>query len=275
MCMNALPTFVNLQRKGVNICDICPACGMEPESNLHVFVKCEVAKRVWRCWVDSLADLLNVNMDIIDIAMEIFESGTSSDLEVFFGVAWAIWYNRNKIVYESSSQVPDYIWGFAKKYILKFKSASIACSQSLSRSEGKWIVPLPGVFKINVDGAAFENDRNSSVGVVIRDAAGNVHAACCKYLQGQYLVEEVEVLAMECAVTSVIAAETSGCLGHVFQGIRSLLSSFSSWKIKHMKKEYNRAAHELAQYARQKEESHVWKGVCPPMVIHVIQEDGI
>ena len=77
------------------------------------------------------------------------------------------------------------------------------------------------------------------------------------------------------AVTSVIAAETSGCLGHVYQGIRSLLSSFSSWKIKHMKREYNRVAHELAQYARQKEESHVWKGVCPPMVIHVIQEDGI
>ena len=58
---------------------------MEPELNLHVFVKCEVAKRVWRCWLDSLADLLNVNMNIINIAMEIFESGTSSDLEIFFG----------------------------------------------------------------------------------------------------------------------------------------------------------------------------------------------
>ena len=40
--------------------------------------------------MDGPADLLNVNMDIIDIAMEIFESGTSSDLEAFFGVAWAI-----------------------------------------------------------------------------------------------------------------------------------------------------------------------------------------
>ena len=147
--------------------------------------------------MDGPADLLNVNMDIIDIAMEIFESGTSSDVEVFFGVAWAIWYNRNKIVYESSSQVPDHIWGFAKKYILEFKGTSIACSQSLSRSEGKWIVPHLGVFKINVDGAIFENDRNSSVGVVIRDEASNVHVACCKYLQGQYSVEEVEVLAME------------------------------------------------------------------------------
>ena len=109
-------------------------------------------------------------------------------------------------------------------------------------------------------------------------------------------MKEVEALAMECglllakeqklsqiilesyaltAVTSVSEAETSGCLGHVYQRIHSLLASFSSWKIKHVKSEYNRAAHELAQYARQKEESQVWKGVCPPMVIHVIQEDGI
>ena len=93
------------------------------------------------------------------------------------------------------------------------------------------------MFKINVDGATSEIDRNSSVGVVIRDATGNVHAACCRYLQGQYLVEEVEALAMECglllakehelsqiilesdtltAVSNVTAAETSGCLGHVY-----------------------------------------------------------
>ena len=103
MCMNALPTFVNLQRRGVKLCDFCLACGKELESTLHVFVKCEVATRVWRCWVDSPVNLLNVNMDIIDITMQIFESGTSRDLEVFFGVTWAIWYNKNKIVHKFSS----------------------------------------------------------------------------------------------------------------------------------------------------------------------------
>ena len=49
MCMNALPTFVNLQRRGINLCDIFLACGKELESNFHVFVKCEVARRVWSC----------------------------------------------------------------------------------------------------------------------------------------------------------------------------------------------------------------------------------
>ena len=181
-------------------------------------------------------------------------------------------------MHEASSQYPDQIWCFAKKYILEFKSASIACSQGLARTKGKWIAPPPGFFKINVDGAISENERNSSVGVVIRDVAGNVHVACCKYLQGQYSVEEVEALAMECglilakeqklshiilefdaltAVTSVTASETNGCLGYVYQEIRSLFSSFSSWNIKHVKRDYNMAAHELAQYVRQKEESHV------------------
>ena len=40
-----------------------------------------------------------------------------------------------------------------------------------------------------------------------------------------------------------------------------------------MKREYNRAAHEIAQYARQNEVSHVWKGVCPSMLSHVVQAD--
>ena len=99
---------------------------MEPETNCHVFVKCEVAKRVWSCCLDCPNVLLNVNRNIVDIAMEILESGSSSDLEIFFGAAWAIWYNRNRIVYESSSQIPDHIWGFARKYIFEFKNASTA-----------------------------------------------------------------------------------------------------------------------------------------------------
>ena len=73
--------------------------------------------------MDSPVNLLNVNSDIVDIAIKFFDSGTSRDLEFLIGVAWAIWYNRNKIVHESSSQFPDHIWGFAKKYILEFKSA--------------------------------------------------------------------------------------------------------------------------------------------------------
>ena len=80
---------------------------------------------------------------------------------------------------------------------------------------------------------------------MIRDAAGNIIAAYCKYLQGRYLVEEVEALAMECGlllakeqmipqiilesdslttVSSVIAADFDGLLAIFIMGsIVSLL----------------------------------------------------
>ena len=114
-------------------------------------------------------------------------------------------------MHKSSSQFHDHIWSFAKKYILEFKSTLIACSQGLTRTERKWTAPPLGVFKINVDGATSKNERNSSVRVVIRDAADNVHVACCKYLQGQYSVEEVEALTMECGL--ILAKEQK--LSHV------------------------------------------------------------
>ena len=142
-----------------------------------------------------------------------------------------------EIVYESSIQIPDHIWGFAKKFILESRSALSANSQRLSRSEGIWCAPPPGVFKINVDGATSESEKNSSVGVIIRDVADDIISACCKYLQGRYLVEEVEGLAMECglllakeqmipqiilesdaltAVSSVVAVDIDGCFGHIY-----------------------------------------------------------
>ena len=46
MCMNALPTLMNLQRRGINLCEIYPTCGKKPESILYALVRCEVAKRV-------------------------------------------------------------------------------------------------------------------------------------------------------------------------------------------------------------------------------------
>ena len=76
-------------------------------------------------------------MNIVDIAMEILKDGSFSDLEFFFGAAWAIWFNRNRIVYESSSQISDHIWGFAKKFILESPIALSANSQRLSRSKGR------------------------------------------------------------------------------------------------------------------------------------------
>ena len=101
--------------------------------------------------------VLNANMDIVDIALEILGSGSSSDLEFFFGAAWDIWSNWNRIVYESSGQISDHIWSFAKKFILESRSALSASFLNLSRQEDRGCAAPLGFFKINVDDATSES----------------------------------------------------------------------------------------------------------------------
>ena len=68
---------------------------------------------------------------------------------------------------------------------------------SPTTKNNRWTPPSPGVFKINVDGVTSEDGRNSSVVAIICDSCGAVIAAYGKYLQGRFLVTEVEALVME------------------------------------------------------------------------------
>ena len=98
-------------------------------------------------------------------------------------------------------------------------------------------------------GATSVDGRNSSVGAIIRDSCGAVTAACCKYFQGHFLVAEVEALVVEAGillarnmkisqviiesdvvstVSDITAKFVDGSLGHLYQGILALLSSFYS-----------------------------------------------
>ncbi|KAK7857949.1 hypothetical protein CFP56_015256 [Quercus suber] len=95
-------------------------------------------------------------------------------------------------------------------------------------------------------------------------------AACGKFLQGQFSVLEVEALAVE---SGILLARSS--IDHLFQGIFALLNSFTSWKVNHVKRDYNRSAHELAHLARRNEDSQVWIGVLPMAVQEIVQSEYI
>ena len=50
-----------------------------------------------------------------------------------------------------------------------------------------------------------------------------------------------------CVVVDAInQSNDNGEFGMVIHGSLDLLRSFSSWKLRHLKRDYNRAAHELA-----------------------------
>ena len=52
-----------------------------------------------------------------------------------------------------------------------------------------------------------------------------------------------------------------------------LLCSFKSWKVKHLKRVYNIAAHDLAQAAKASGISQLWRGSEPPIIQRVLLVD--
>ena len=199
-CLNALPTMVNLKKRGIGENGLCPCCGSELEAISHSLIRYEVAKKVWDCWDICVVEDGQEWYDVLDIALQILDKRSTHELEMFFIIAWLIWYNRNLIVFESICRMPSHIWRFASRYLYEFKLARVAVDKGQRAKHGGWSPPPLGVFKVNVDRATSVDGRNSSAEAIIRNSCGTVIAACCKYFQGHFSVAEAEALAVECGI---------------------------------------------------------------------------
>ena len=51
-CVNGLPTYDNISKRGINCSTACPICGLEPEDINHALLHCEVASLAWSLWLD-------------------------------------------------------------------------------------------------------------------------------------------------------------------------------------------------------------------------------
>ena len=179
----------------------------------------------------------------------------------------------------------------AKNTVEDFKKAYSWDFPSLPFPQSGWAAPLPGYYKVNVDGASsIDGSGISGVGVIIRDEFGEVVAAMCKALPMHYPAEWTKFLALEHGVllakelniskvifesdaSSVISAITQaykgGIMGHLVQSIQSMKSFFFCCSFYHVKRDYNMAAHELAQFAKCNQTSSLWKGVILPCLFHL------
>ena len=173
-----------------------------------------------------------------------------------------------------------------------YREAFLLDIPPLPSPQSSWIAPPPDYFKVNVDGASsIDGSGISGIGVLIRDDLGRVIAALCKALPVHYPAELTEFFALEHGVllaqemniskvifesdaSSVISAVSQACYGgvagHLVQSIHSAKSVFSCCSFIHVRRDYNRAAHELAQFAKCNQTSNLWKGVVPPFLAHLV-----
>ena len=293
-CVNGLPTMFNLSHRGIHCSSFCLICDKAIKSTAHALFLCDHAKLTWAQWHTCPVDIFSSSRDPVDIALDIIENGSSNDLELFFVVAWSIWWNRNQALFDDSDTSPTKVWVMANRILGEFKAACSLLVFSPSPAPSAWHAPPVGFFKVNVDGAAFDDGRPSCIGVVIRDSRGFLIAASNKILPASFSAEITESLALQEGVLlasdlgishvlvesdalSVIQAISScdlgGDQGHIIQNIKDISSSFSWCSFQHLKRSGNRAAHEVARAACFSGVSWVWIGMCPSFVRHVILEE--
>uniref|UniRef100_A0A7N2KPV5 RNase H type-1 domain-containing protein n=1 Tax=Quercus lobata TaxID=97700 RepID=A0A7N2KPV5_QUELO len=162
------------------------------EITTHALIHCAHAKDTWALWLDYPIDLVAAELDILDIAGQIFEKGTSRDLDTFFMTAWSIWGNRNQAIHNDVGITSMQVWDYARRALLDFNNAFSQSTLTPPTPHHKWTAPPSSFFKINVDGATSANGGNSCIGVTIRDSTSTPIEALSKPLSSDFSTEVTE-----------------------------------------------------------------------------------
>jgi len=102
---NKLATKTNLEKRGITVVSsVCSLCGVEEESNTHLFFECSFAWRVWNlccAWLGVQSVFHNVPL----LNFSQFRlSNVSVSVNEVWGVIWIvvvneIWKHRNKVIF--------------------------------------------------------------------------------------------------------------------------------------------------------------------------------
>ena len=199
---NILPTKDNLCHRKVLNDPICEACGLGAESDGHLFWSCDQAQEF--CKLSGIPfDNCGVHFpDFIDLLWHLqFSQRVGNELlELVITVAWSMWFNRNAVRQGKARQTAATILQKARLLLEEFQLANFQPSQTEMHVREQWTNPSPPWYKVNVDGAVFETQQASGVGVIIRDHGGLVAAALSKKVFCPLGPLEVEAKALEEAV---------------------------------------------------------------------------
>ena len=278
-CRNILPSKCRLKSKGLDVETNCDICGRE-ENTSHILWGCKTVAEVWSASKVKLPYLLETHLEFLDIVWEIRERCSVVDWELFVITVWCLWNNRNTIRHEGRGKtVVEMVW-MAAEYAKEVRQSHQVQTRSSPPGKLSWSPPNPGWYKINADGAIFGDIGCSGMGVVIRNENGQLMDSICKKMllplgaleSEAKVVEEGIHLAWDLGLKDVIVESDSLSMVNVLRGlgptpsstrkvsedIEMTLRQFRLWKTSHINRGSNRAAHLLAQYARQVDDCFVW-----------------
>jgi len=102
---NRIATSVNLESRGIVVDNpLCCLCGMEEESNCHLFFVCRFAWLVWCLCFEWLGVTFVIHSDPVLNFIQFGMCNASGQINEFWGVIWVgvvseIWKHRNNVIF--------------------------------------------------------------------------------------------------------------------------------------------------------------------------------
>ncbi|XP_021732039.1 uncharacterized protein LOC110698830 [Chenopodium quinoa] len=195
-CKGSLAVKGELFRRHIAADPICSGCSVTAESISHALFCCAGVQNVWGYFnCDEIISDSPLDAPFHEWLLWMANKVDRVELRRILTIAWAIWFCRNKRVYENVAAdlfscgtgyiklVQDY-----RNYAGKvFKAPTCIISAATSR----WVKPVAGVTKINVD-AHVGLGASGGFGVVARDSQGQILWAATKKIPANWAVEDAE-----------------------------------------------------------------------------------
>jgi ribonuclease HI len=288
-----------VKKKGVVSNDLCSICGQERETANHVIWGCIPAQDVWGSCDRSLQKMLNRECEFVRLVDELLGKLNDEDLGFFAIISKGIWKRRNKVINGRLFSHPITMVNSARELHSQFKLALERNAEPTvsSREEDvvKWCPPPTGCFKANWDAATSGDQKKTGVGVIIRDERGLVIAALSRTIFANFDPQTVEATtalhAVELCkdigvqdnflegdaftVVKAIAFRTSTWhnFGQIVDDIQVVLGSKRSWRVGHIKRGANGAAHGLAKEALRSNNDKIWMEDYPSCISQIVNSE--
>ncbi|XP_059668835.1 uncharacterized protein LOC132313917 [Cornus florida] len=177
-CFHALPVRVALLACGCAVSPLCPCCGLQEESVVHLIFSCPHYFQVWK--------LSPLRFDFSALSFSSFQVGwrflvhkamVSSDfanvLSLISFCVWGIWKAQNRLVFEGVLWRPEVVVQKAVASFWEFHDARFLCSSVQPQLAGalveSWSPPPSGFVKCNFDAAFCRQSSQGGGAAVFRD----------------------------------------------------------------------------------------------------------
>ncbi|XP_019190793.1 PREDICTED: uncharacterized protein LOC109185268 [Ipomoea nil] len=252
-------------------CD--PLCGVEPETAIHLFAECSFAHLCWKevdhGWSMDSPGTLQLWIE------EMWTALPNHMIEKVVTLCWAIWENRNSMVWDSQSTDQRTMVCMALAYVQNWKAAQSSHTATPHAVQPHirdvaWSPPPPGYYKLNIDVSMDFEHRRMGYGWILRDEEGVVMGAATTMIEGIYSVKEAEAIGAPEALSwikrggwprvvletdaqmvtnAVSAGQNYTPFGAIIDEIRKHLMQLPLTHFVFVKRDANVLAHFLAKYA--------------------------